>query len=98
MEAIFGYAPDVWRWTPDFWLDRVHPDDRAEVERADEHSNAERTQFSLEYRFLAADGEWRWIHDEATSRTKLPRPFPPRDSSPNRRLPSATRKFHRHPA
>jgi PAS domain S-box-containing protein len=66
VEAIFGYAPDVWRWTPDFWLDRIHPDDRAGVEREDEHSNAERTPFSLEYRFLAADGEWRWVHDEAT--------------------------------
>ena len=66
VEAIFGYAPDVWRWTPDFWLDRVHPDDRAGVEREDEHSNAERTPFSVEYRFLAADGEWRWVHDEAT--------------------------------
>ncbi|MEO8422302.1 MAG: ATP-binding protein [Actinomycetota bacterium] len=31
----------------------------------DERTNVERAQFALEYRFLAADGEWRWVHDEA---------------------------------
>jgi PAS domain S-box-containing protein len=65
VEAVFGYPAEEWRWTPDFWLDHVHPDDRPRVTSDDERTNVERTQFSLEYRFLAADGEWRWVHDEA---------------------------------
>ena len=66
VEAVFGYPAEEWRWTTDFWLDHVHPDDRPRVTSDDERTNVEREQFSLEYRFLAADGEWRWVHDEAT--------------------------------
>lgn len=66
VEAVFGYPADEWRWTADFWLDHVHPDDRPRVVADDERSNAERGQFSLDYRFLAADGDWRWVHDEAS--------------------------------
>ena len=54
-------------WTPDFWIDHVHDEDRPEpVIAYDEHTNAEHRPFSADYRFLAADGGWRWVHDEAT--------------------------------
>jgi PAS domain S-box-containing protein len=66
VEAIFGYPADEWRLVTDFWIDHVHPDDRTRVMSDDERTNVERTQFSFEYRFLAADGEWRWVRDEAT--------------------------------
>jgi PAS domain S-box-containing protein len=66
VEAVFGYPAEQWRWTTDFWLDHVHPDDRPRVVSDDERTNVERVKFSLDYRFLAADGEWRWVHDEAT--------------------------------
>ena len=66
VEAVFGYPADRWRWTTDFWLDHVHPDDRTRVGSDDDRTNVEREQWSAEYRFLAADGDWRWVHDEAT--------------------------------
>ena len=44
----------------------MHPDDRQRVMRDDERTNVERAPFSFEYRFLAADGGWRWVHDEAS--------------------------------
>jgi PAS domain S-box-containing protein len=66
VESVFGYQAEEWRWTSGFWLDHVHPDDRLRVVSDDERTNVERAQFSFEYRFLAADGEWRWVHDEAT--------------------------------
>ncbi len=66
VEAVFGYPAEDWRWTTDFWIDHVHPDDRPRVMSDDARSNVERAQFSFEYRFLAGDGEWRWVHDEAT--------------------------------
>jgi PAS domain S-box-containing protein len=62
---VFGYPAETWRLTKDFWIDHVHPDDRPMVESDDERSNVERGAFSLDYRFLAADGSWRWVHDEA---------------------------------
>lgn len=66
VEAVFGYPADDWRRIKGFWLDHVHPDDRQRVGSDDERTNVEREPFSFEYRFLAADGEWRWVHDEAT--------------------------------
>jgi PAS domain S-box-containing protein len=62
---VFGYPVEAWRRTNDFWIDHVHPDDRPMVESDDERTSIERSAFSLDYRFLAADGTWRWIHDEA---------------------------------
>ena len=66
VEAVFGYPASDWRWITDFWIDHVHPDDRPRVMRDDERTNVERAPFSFEYRFLAADGAWRWVHDEAS--------------------------------
>ncbi len=65
VQDVFGYPADEWRWTPDFWIDHVHPDDRSDVEAGDERTNDERETFRMEYRFRAADGSWRWVHDEA---------------------------------
>ena len=66
VEAIFGYTPAEWRTTSNFWLDHVHADDRPALIEYDERTNVDRHPFSADYRLLAADGEWRWVHDEAT--------------------------------
>jgi PAS domain S-box-containing protein len=64
-EESMGFGPDRFTADADFWLSRVHPDDRpqaalgrAAVMDAGTHSH--------EYRFQHADGAWRWIHDEGT--------------------------------
>ncbi|MFI5054702.1 MAG: PAS domain-containing protein, partial [Acidimicrobiia bacterium] len=66
VEQVFGYPAEAWRQGPTFWIDHVHPEDRQMVEAEDERVGLERGPFSLDYRFLAADGTWRWVHDEAT--------------------------------
>jgi PAS domain S-box-containing protein len=63
---MFGYTPDEWTWTPDFWRLGIHPDDRAVVSAVDEGSNRTKEAYSLDYRFRHADGHWVWVHDEAT--------------------------------
>jgi PAS domain S-box-containing protein len=65
VEQIFGYTSDEWRWTRDFWLDHLHPDDRPRVESLDRHARPAQGTFSVDYRFLRADGSYAWVHDQA---------------------------------
>jgi PAS domain S-box-containing protein len=66
VQAVFGWSVDEWTWTPDFWIDHVHPDDRERVWDTDQSSNGSKEPYSMDYRFLAKDDRWVWIHDEAT--------------------------------
>jgi PAS domain S-box-containing protein len=66
VEDMLGYTPDQWTWTPDFWIDRVHPDDRARVAKADEETDRSGEPCDLEYRLRRADGGYVWVHDQAT--------------------------------
>jgi PAS domain S-box-containing protein len=65
VERIFGYTPEEWRTTKDFWWNRVHPDDLETVRAQDARTNETGEPVNMEYRFLAGDGTWRWVHDEA---------------------------------
>jgi PAS domain S-box-containing protein len=66
VETLFGYTPEEWTWTPDFWVDHLHPDDRHVVQDADDTTDRTRGRYSVEYRLRASDGRWVWVHDEAT--------------------------------
>jgi PAS domain S-box-containing protein len=63
---VFGYTADEWTWTPAFWRDRIHPEDRETVYAIDDHSNMTFEGYSIDYRFLHKDGHWIWVRDEAT--------------------------------
>jgi PAS domain S-box-containing protein len=65
VERILGYTPEEWTHTEDFWIQHLHPDDRPSVLAEDARTDATRDPVHLEYRFLAKDGSYRWIHDEA---------------------------------
>lgn len=60
---LLGYEPGDYLAGPEFWLERLHPDDRdrvlAEFPRllADGHN-------VIEYRFQHANGTYRWVRDE----------------------------------
>jgi len=59
---LLGYPMDAW-YGENFWLDHVHPDDRAAALAFRlEHSHRE-GDYELDYRMLAADGRTVWIHD-----------------------------------
>ncbi|HEX6132897.1 MAG TPA: PAS domain S-box protein [Longimicrobiales bacterium] len=58
---ILGYEPAE-ALRPDWWSDRLHPDD-AGVAR-DAERITESGAVSREYRFRDGHGTWRWIHDE----------------------------------
>lgn len=63
IKQILGYTPEEFLSEPDFWADRVHPED---IERI----FAELSNLFLhgkhlhEYRFRHQNGDWYWIRDE----------------------------------
>jgi PAS domain S-box-containing protein len=63
---IFGYSAREWTWTPGFWADHIHSDDRDRVLAADRQTTAAGGRFCVEYRFRKADGSYVWIQDQAT--------------------------------
>lgn len=62
IEKLTGYATKQWH-APQFWLEHVHPDDRATVLQA-QQSLLEHGFLSHQYRFIHADGSIIWIDDQ----------------------------------
>ena len=62
IETLFGYAPREYIDNPNFWRERVHPDDleRVEAEVTDLFTNGKQT---IEYRFRRKDGSYVWVND-----------------------------------
>lgn len=63
IETLFGYAPREYLDNPNFWSERVHPDDlrRVETEVTDLFENGKQ---ALEYRFRRKDGSYCWVNDD----------------------------------
>src|SRR5205823_2672663 len=60
---LLGYEPNEYLAGPEFWLERVHPDDSARIlsefpQLLTAGSNV------IEYRFRRKDGNYRWVRDE----------------------------------
>jgi PAS domain S-box-containing protein len=60
-----GYEPAAFVADAEFWLSRVHPDDRPVVAASMSRAEACGT-LTCEYRFRHADGTWRWMRYQAT--------------------------------
>jgi PAS domain S-box-containing protein len=65
-EHLFGYRVDDAVRRVEWWLDRLHPDDRTSVERQlHELLEGGGHSWTGEYRFRRADGTWSWVFDRA---------------------------------
>ena len=60
---LLGYEPEVCVADPNFWVDRLHPDERDGV-LAGLPAVFENGQHAHEYRFRLAGGEYRWMRGE----------------------------------
>jgi PAS domain S-box-containing protein len=63
-ERLLGYPPEQWMETPNFWREKLHPDDKW----AYDHSVkmiAGKVPYSFDYRMIAADGRTVWIRENA---------------------------------
>jgi len=59
--AMFGYDRAGHEGSIEEWRVRIHPSDRSMVSRAMESQFGGGEPFNVEYRFLRADGVWRWF-------------------------------------
>jgi PAS domain S-box-containing protein len=59
---VLGYRPQQFIDDPAFWAERIHPDERTAV-LADLARVFTEGRHVHEYRFLHADGTYRWLHD-----------------------------------
>ncbi len=61
LEDLFGLPPGSFSGDRFTFLDFVHADDRPAVDAAVEHAIASGQDYVVEFRFLHADGSWRWM-------------------------------------
>lgn len=67
VESLMGFPAQRFVEDPDFWVRRLHPEDRdrmLEANRAFAETGQPKT---TEYRMLAADGRVVWVRDETTT-------------------------------
>ena len=63
IRRVFGYDPHDYLENPEFWRDRVHPEDLTRVE-AEVSRTFESGVNAVEYRFRRKDGAYCWVKDE----------------------------------
>jgi adenylate cyclase len=63
LRRVFGYEPSAYLTDPNFWRDRVHPDDLPRVEEGITRLFGNGIH-ALEYRFRRQDGSYCWVEDE----------------------------------
>ncbi len=65
IQDLLGYTAQDWLNSPNFWIDRLHPDDRERVLADLDRSFVQQTPFLAEYRILHQDGRVIWLRDSA---------------------------------
>jgi PAS domain S-box-containing protein len=66
LQTLFGYDLETVDPSFDFWLNRVHPDDRTRVVSSFKAAiDTGKSAWSYEYRFRRADDTWAYVFDRA---------------------------------
>ena len=65
-EDLLGYAPQTWLDQPNFWEEKLHPQDAAKAVQTGHEMAARGEPYSYEYRMVAADGRTVWIRESGT--------------------------------
>jgi PAS domain S-box-containing protein len=65
-QDILGYEPEAWQEKPDFWEEKLQPDDAAKAIQTGHDLAARGQPYSYEYRMMAADGRTVWIRESGT--------------------------------
>jgi two-component system sensor histidine kinase UhpB len=62
-QALLGYPVDRWTLEPDFFRERVHPEDRDWAVASRAAAGRESRDHQVEFRMLAANGRVVWVRD-----------------------------------
>ena len=62
-ESILGYEPQAWLERPDFWAEKLHPQDAVKAIQTGHDLAAQGKSYTYEYRMMAADGRTVWIRE-----------------------------------
>jgi PAS domain S-box-containing protein len=65
-ERILGYPVQQWINEPDFWRTHTHPDDLAWCSDYCRNALLKGEDHEFQYRMIAADGHFVWLHDIGT--------------------------------
>jgi diguanylate cyclase (GGDEF)-like protein/PAS domain S-box-containing protein len=65
-EGLSGYTPDD-VCQPEFWMNRIHPEDRPQVAAAYRALFEQDRPIDIEYRLLRKDGQWAWLHSRGVN-------------------------------
>lgn len=66
LETVMGYQREEYEGELDFWITHIHEDDRDRIRNSmDEAIASGAEHWEEEYRFQAADGNWRHVSDSA---------------------------------
>ena len=63
LSKILGYTENDFLFTPNFWVDHIHPEDRDQVLASLSHLFDDGKHLH-DYRFQHRDGGWIWMRDE----------------------------------
>jgi len=61
LKKILGFSAETNTADVAFFLSRIHPDDRPQLEAVLQQHFADRQPYRIEYRFLKGDGSWAWF-------------------------------------
>jgi len=68
VETMYGYTPEEWLSTPDFFAGRIHPEDRPEVlERAARQFAGNQVDGKQVFRWITKDNRVIWCETQAPS-------------------------------
>ena len=62
-ESILGYEPQVWLSQPNFWTEKLNPQEAAKTVKVISEFVALGKHYTYEYRMIAADGRNVWIRE-----------------------------------
>ena len=63
VEHLLGYQADEWLANPQFWKEKLHPEDAASAIDTRSNKVAGRQPYNYDYRMIAADGRVVWIRE-----------------------------------
>ncbi|WP_340104537.1 PAS domain S-box protein [Rhodohalobacter sp. 8-1] len=66
VKEMLGYTPKEWLDEPEFWENKIHPEDRENAVNYCQRETTKGKNHEFEYRFKKADGSYMWLKDVVT--------------------------------